>query len=95
MLQQTLKVNRIGTTYEMDIALDGSSPNGLADTVNTVTDTYVEKAKNEEFYGLNDRLTTLHQEKDRLRQEMNDGLSEQAQLMRQLGVATISSAQSA
>jgi capsular polysaccharide biosynthesis protein len=93
LLQQALKVNRIGTTYEMYIALDGPSPNGLADIVNTVTDTYVEKAKNEEFYGLTDRLSTLHQEKDRLQHEMDDRLAEQAQLMRQLGVATISSAQ--
>jgi succinoglycan biosynthesis transport protein ExoP len=95
ILQKTLKVSRIGTTYEMSIALSGPSPNGLADTVKMVTDTYVEKAKNEEFYGLNDRLSTLHQEKDRLQQEMDDRLAEQAQLMRQLGVATISSTQGA
>jgi uncharacterized protein involved in exopolysaccharide biosynthesis len=92
VLQQTLDVKRVGSTYEMTIGLTGYSPNGLADTVNAVTDMYVERAKSEEFYGLDERLTTLRQEKDRLQKQMDDSLAEQAQLMKQLGVATISSA---
>ena len=95
VLQHTLEVKRIGSTYEMSIGLTGPSPNGLAEIVNSVTDTYVEKAKNEEFYGLDARLTTLHQEQDRLQKQMDDRLAEQAQLMKQLGVATISSAEGA
>ena len=95
VLQHTLEVKRIGSTYEMSIGLTGPSPDGLAEIVNSVTDSYVEKAKNEEFYGLDARLTTLHQEQDRLQKQMNDRLTEQAQLMQQLGVATISSAEGA
>lgn len=91
VLQRGLEVKRIGFTYEMSISLTGRSPSALAETVNTVTDTYVEKAKNEEFYGLDSRLTTLHQEQERLQKQMSDRLTEQAQLMQQLGVATISS----
>jgi capsular polysaccharide biosynthesis protein len=90
LLQRNLEVKRIGDSYEMSIGLSGPTPDGLADTVNAVTDSYVEKAKNEEFYGLNDRLKTLNEEKDRLQKEMDDRLGEQAQLMQQLGVATIS-----
>ena len=92
LLQHTLEVKRIGSTYEMSIGLTGPSPNGLAEIVNSVTDTYVEKAKNEEFYGLDARLRTLHQEQDKLQKQMDDRLAEQAQLMEDLGVATISSA---
>jgi polysaccharide biosynthesis transport protein len=88
--QRALEVKRIGMTYEMSIGISGPSPYGLAEIVNTVTDTYVEKAKNEEFYGLDARLATLHQEQDRLRKQMDDRMTEQAQLMQQLGVATIS-----
>jgi capsular polysaccharide biosynthesis protein len=95
VLQQTLDVKRVGSTYEMSIGLNGSSPNGLEETVNTVTDTYVEKTKGEEFYGLDERLNTLHQEKDRVQHEMDDRLAEQAQLMKELGVATISSVEGA
>ncbi len=95
VLQHTLEVKRIGSTYEMSIGLTGPSPGGLAEFVNAVTDTYVEKAKNEEFYGLDARLATLHQEQDRLQKQMDSRLTEQAQLMQQLGVATISSAEGA
>jgi uncharacterized protein involved in exopolysaccharide biosynthesis len=95
VLQQALDVKRVGSTYEMSIGLNGPSPNGLAEAVNTVTDTYVERTKGEEFYGLDERLNTLHQEKDRLQKEMDDSLAEQAQLMKQLGVATISSVEGA
>lgn len=95
VLQHTLEIKRIGSTYEMSIGLTGPSPDGLADIVNSVTDSYVEKAKNEEFYELDARLTTLHQEQDRLQKQMNNRLIEQAQLMQQLGVATISSAEGA
>jgi hypothetical protein len=91
VLQQNLVAKRIGITYEMSIGLTGPSPNGLAEIVNLVTDTYVEKARNEEFFGLNSRLATLHQEQDRLQKQMDDSLGEQAKLMKELGVATISS----
>ncbi|MGA2349503.1 MAG: hypothetical protein ABSF70_03640 [Terracidiphilus sp.] len=95
VLQQGLEVKRIGSTYEVTIGLVGPSAGGLAEIVNTVTDTYVDKTKNEEFYGLDARLNTLHQEKDKLQKEMDDRLSEQAQLMEELGVATISSKEGA
>lgn len=90
LLQNLLDVKRIGASYEMSITLTSPSPEGLAEVVNAVTDSYVEKAKSEEFYGLDARLKTLHEEQDRLQQEMNDRLTEQALLLRQLGVATIS-----
>jgi polysaccharide biosynthesis transport protein len=95
VMQRTLEVKRIGSTYEVSVSLRDPSPNGLADVVNTVTDTYVEKTKNEEFYGLDERLITLRQEKDRLQKEMDAHLAEQTQLMQQLGVASVSTEQGA
>jgi hypothetical protein len=94
-MQQALDVKRVGSTYEMSVGLNGPSPNGLAEIVNTVTDTYVERTKGEEFYGLDDRLNTLRQEKNRLQNELDGRLAEQAQLMKQLGVAAISSVEGA
>ncbi|MGA2277707.1 MAG: hypothetical protein ABSG00_08885 [Terracidiphilus sp.] len=93
VLQQALDVKRIGSTYEMSVGLTGPSPDGLAEVVNTVTDTYVERTKSEEFFGLDERLNTLQQEKEKLQKQMDDSLAEQAQLMQQLGVATITSAE--
>jgi len=92
-LQKTLEVNRIGASYQMSVALRGPSPAGLADTVNTLTDTYVQKAKNEEFYGLDDRLNTLNQEKERLQKQIDQSMAEQAGLMQQLGIAMVPTAE--
>jgi succinoglycan biosynthesis transport protein ExoP len=89
-LQHSLDVKRIGTTYEMSIGLLGPSPSGLSETVNAVTNSYVEIAKNEEFYGLGDRLKTLRQESGNLRKQIDADLAEQADLMEQLGVAAVS-----
>ncbi len=90
VLQKKLEIKRIGSTYEMTIGLHGETPKDLAEIVNTITDTYVERMKSEEFYGLDDRLNTLRQEKVRLQKQMDDEMSEQAQLMQQIGVATLS-----
>lgn len=89
-LQNSLDVKRIGTSYEMSIGLLGPSPEGLADTVNAITNSYVERAKNEEFFGLGDRLNTLRQERGHLQEQIDSDLAEQAELMEQLGVATVS-----
>jgi succinoglycan biosynthesis transport protein ExoP len=89
-LQHSLDVKRIGTSYEMSIGLLGPSPNGLAETVNSITNSYVERAKNEEFFGLGDRLNTLRQERGHLQEQIDADLAEQAELMQQLGVATVS-----
>jgi polysaccharide biosynthesis transport protein len=93
-LQRDIEVYRIGMTYQITIGLRGPSPNGLAEIVNAVTNVYVEKEKNEEFYGLDNRLTTLTQEKARIQSQIDQTMAEQAGLMQQLGVAMIPSPES-
>jgi polysaccharide biosynthesis transport protein len=87
-LLKDLIVKRVGTSYEMSVGLSGPAPHGLAEIVNAVTNTYIERAKNPQFYGVNDRLKTLNQEKQRLQTSINKSLAEKAHLMEQLGVAT-------
>jgi polysaccharide biosynthesis transport protein len=48
-LLKDLRVKRVGTSYEMSVGLSGPTPRGLAEVVNAVTDTYVERAKNPQF----------------------------------------------
>ena len=86
-----MKSRELDQSYEVSIGLHGVTPDDLAEIVNTVTETYVERMKNEEFYGLSDRLDTLRQEKLRLQQQMDSSMAEQAQLMEQVGVATMPS----
>jgi polysaccharide biosynthesis transport protein len=87
-LQKDISVKRVGTSYEMSVGLSGPAPHGLAEIVNAVTNTYVERAKNPQFYGVNDRLKTLNQEKQRLQIAIDKSLAEKAHLMQELGVAT-------
>jgi polysaccharide biosynthesis transport protein len=87
-LLKDLSVKRVGTSYEMSVELSGPAPYGLAEIVNAVTNTYVERAKNPQFYGVGDRLKTLNQEKQRLQAQIDRSLAEKAHLMEQLGVAT-------
>jgi hypothetical protein len=87
-LLKDLSVKRVGTSYEMSVGLSGPAPQGLAEMVNALTTTYIERARNPQFYGVGDRLKTLNQEKLRLQAAIDNGLAEKAHLMEQLGVAT-------
>jgi polysaccharide biosynthesis transport protein len=90
-LQHSLVVTRLGTTYQVQIALEGFRPEHLADIVNTVTNTYIQKARSEEFYGRDDRLATLKDELNRIQTDTDALLKEQAQITNQLGVASFAS----
>jgi succinoglycan biosynthesis transport protein ExoP len=86
-LQQSLDIFRVGTTYQVAIALDGPRPEHLADIVNTITAVYLEKSKSEEFYGRDDRLATLKEERTRIETERDSLLKEQNGITSALGVA--------
>ena len=86
-LERSLDIERIGTTYQVGITLMGNHPGNLADIVNAVANTYIEKAREEEFYGRDQRLDTLRQERSRIQSDLDSLLQEQAQIARSLGVA--------
>ncbi|HZD47859.1 MAG TPA: hypothetical protein VE178_03870 [Silvibacterium sp.] len=88
-LQKFLDISRVGNTYQVEISLMGSRPDRLADIVNAVANTYIEKAKDEEFYGRDERLATLREEWKRLQSELDAGLQEQADIAKSLGVAIV------
>jgi succinoglycan biosynthesis transport protein ExoP len=90
-LQHSLEVTRLGSTYQVQITLEGFRPEHLADIVNTITNTYIQKARSEEFYGRDDRLATLKDELNRIQTDTDALLKEQAQITNQLGVASFAS----
>jgi polysaccharide biosynthesis transport protein len=90
-LQHRLTVKRDGLSYQVRISLDGSDPTHLAEIVNAVTDTYLERTKDEEFYGRDKRLEALRQERTQVQNDLTDKLREQTQINQSLGVAEISS----
>ena len=48
-LLKDLSVKRVGTSYEMSVGLSGPAPQGLAEKVNALTNTYIERARNPQF----------------------------------------------
>jgi uncharacterized protein involved in exopolysaccharide biosynthesis len=94
-LQHALDVDRIGTTFQISIALTMDDPQKAASVVNAVTDAFVAKAHSEEFYGRDQRLATLRDERGKLQTQLDEKLAEQAKLMNDLGVAQVSVADNA
>jgi succinoglycan biosynthesis transport protein ExoP len=88
-LSHSLEVKRIGLTYQVGITLYGAHPQHLADIVNAVTDSYLAKAKSQEFYGRDERLATLRETRDQIQKDLDTKLQEQADITRTLGMATV------
>jgi Mrp family chromosome partitioning ATPase len=88
-LARALTVARDGMTYQMDISIIDKHPENLADIVNTVTNVYLEKTKNEEYFGLNDRLATLKQTREQVQNELNADMAQEDKISQQLGVAVV------
>ncbi len=61
-LQSELKILPVPDTYQITVRLEGEQPDGLAEIVNTVVDVFLEKSKDEDFYGRDQRLASLEQE---------------------------------
>ncbi|HEY3990183.1 MAG TPA: hypothetical protein VGM02_12855 [Acidobacteriaceae bacterium] len=88
-LQHAIEADRVSTTFQISIALTMDDPQKAAATVNAVTDAFVTKAHSEEFYGRDQRLATLRDERSKLQTQLDEKLAEQAKLMDQLGVAQV------
>ena len=88
-LQHALDVDRVGSTFQITIALTMDDPQKAASVVNAVTDAFVAKAHSEEFYGRDQRLATLRDERSKLQTQLDQRLAEQAKLMDELGVAQV------
>jgi Mrp family chromosome partitioning ATPase/capsular polysaccharide biosynthesis protein len=88
-LQGALDIARVGTTYQVEITLIGARPGKLAEIVNAVTETYLAKTKDEEFYGRDERLQTLRDERARLQSELDARLQEQSDIAKSMGVAVV------
>lgn len=86
-LQNALKVEEIGRSYEVAITLESYQREHIADFVNQITANYLEDARNEEVYGRDQKLATLNQEKADLQKQLDDAFQEQNRLLHDVGMA--------
>ena len=91
-LQHALTVARVETSYQISISLQEQSPEHLAEIVNAVTQSYLTKAKQDEFYGRDERLATLRAARTDLETKLDQTLQQQAEVTNKLGVAQLGAA---
>jgi Mrp family chromosome partitioning ATPase len=87
-LQGALIIEAVADTYQITITLDGKTKAGLAELVNAVADTYLEKAKAEEFFGSDQRVQSLLSDRARLQKEIADKQARRMALAQELGVSS-------
>ena len=87
-LQAALQILPVPDTYLITVSLEGVKPDGLAEIVNTVVDTYLKQQKEEEFYASDQRLANLTAERTRLLGEIQTLSAQRAELVQDLGVTT-------
>jgi Mrp family chromosome partitioning ATPase/uncharacterized protein involved in exopolysaccharide biosynthesis len=87
-LMTALDVEPVEDTYLISIALEGQTPDGLAEIVNAVVGVYLEKQKSEEFYGSDVRVGNLQQRRKELLDEITAAVERQTALAQELGVTT-------
>jgi polysaccharide biosynthesis transport protein len=88
-LQQALTVARVETSYQISISMTAQNPEHLAQIVNAVAQSYLNRAKQDEFYGRDERLATLRAARADLEKNLDQTLQEQAEITRKLGVAAL------
>jgi Mrp family chromosome partitioning ATPase/capsular polysaccharide biosynthesis protein len=88
-LQALLKIARLGTSYDVEVSLEGAEPRQVADVVNAITNTYVERARHEEYFERDQRLAILRGEEAHLQAQLETKVGQQEQLLRDLGVGSV------
>jgi uncharacterized protein involved in exopolysaccharide biosynthesis len=86
-LRKALKVSQVGHSYLISIALTSTHTAHLADLVNKITEDYIERAHDEEFFGRKARLETLRDDLAKQESLLQAKRAEQAELLDSVGMA--------
>jgi Mrp family chromosome partitioning ATPase/capsular polysaccharide biosynthesis protein len=87
-LQGALEIVPIPDTYQIAVSLEGEKPEGLAEIVNSVVDTFIVKAKSEELYASDRRVANLVTERGNLQEEISQKQARRTEIAQELGVST-------
>lgn len=87
-LQRELTIHEIEETYLVSVGLEGEQPWGLAETVNTVVQTYIDTYDNEKLYGADERIENLEARRKELDAEMKKRIDQENELSQELGMTT-------
>lgn len=91
-LRERLVVAAVPDTYLLRVALDGRQPEGLAEVVNAVTRTFIERMKAEQIYGADERTRQLRERETALLAMMADKGGQRAGIAQSLSLTTFNEA---
>lgn len=69
-LAAALQVKRVPTTSYLSVSLEGNSPEGLAEALNSAVDAFLARAKEQPFYGLDARLDALTKQRAKVLEDI-------------------------
>ncbi|MCP9759255.1 hypothetical protein EGI20_08025 [Aquitalea sp. S1-19] len=91
-LRTNLSVLPVPDTYLLRVSLAGADPQPLAPIVNAVTRLYLERARDEQLFGMDERSIQLQQRQRQLRIAIDEQSELRNRIAGELGVATFSEA---
>ena len=86
-LGNALKVERVGSSYQLSISAQADDPEKASAIVNAATNAYLEQGRKDENARSDGRLVLLQEENQRIQKELQQDREEQAALNQTLGVA--------
>lgn len=87
-LRAALQVSSVPDTYLLRLSLKGDEPEGLAEIVNAVSTTFVERMKSEQIYGADERTRQLREREQELLTRIADLGAQRASIAQQLSLTT-------
>lgn len=91
-LGRALEVTRVGTGYQISITSKAKNAEKAAQIANAVAASYIESATRELRAGDDQRIQLLHEERERVQKELDADRTEQNDLNKKLGVASLGGA---
>jgi succinoglycan biosynthesis transport protein ExoP len=91
-LEGELDIKPVPDTYQITVGLEGKKPDGLAEVVNAVVESYIAAFRDEELYGSKQRVESLDSERANLLREIEAKTSRRTQLAQELDVTTFNDA---
>ncbi|MFP5249688.1 MAG: hypothetical protein ACLGP3_07670, partial [Acidobacteriota bacterium] len=91
-LGRSLEVERVQNSYQVSITAHARNAQMAANMANAVAQAYIDSTRHEQKAGNAEREAMLRDEHDRVKKELADDRTEQAQLNAELGVAAIGAA---
>ncbi|MDC8772994.1 GumC family protein [Roseateles albus] len=87
-LRKQLQVSAVSDTYLIRLSLEGEQPAGLAEMVNAVAATFIERMKSEEIYGADERSRQLRAREKELVESISNKVDQRGEIARELSLTT-------